>query len=65
MVQDILVREANKSDVSVLVSYNRAMASETENVALNEGILRLGIEKTLELKDCHYFVAELDGKVVG
>ena len=25
----------------------------------------MGIEKALDLKDCHYFVAELDGKIVG
>ena len=65
MVRDILVREANVSDISILVGYNQAMASETENIILNEDTLRLGIEKVIKLKDCHYFVAELDGKIVG
>jgi len=65
MAQNILVREANELDISTLIVYNRALAKETENITLNEGILRLGIERTLELKDCHYFVAELNGKVVG
>ena len=65
MVRDVLVREANVSDISILVGYNQAMASETENIILNEDTLRLGIEKVIKLKDCHYFVAELDGKIVG
>jgi len=65
MAADILVREADGSDISTLIEYNRALADETEHISLDKDILRLGIEKALELKDCHYFVAELDGKIVG
>ena len=65
MVQNIFVREAKGSDISILINYNRALAYETENITLDENILRLGIRKALELKDCHYFVAELNGKIVG
>lgn len=65
MALDILVREADGSDISTLIEYNRALADETENISLDKDILRLGIEKALELKDCHYFVAELDGKIIG
>ena len=65
MLQNIFVREANGSDISTLINYNQALAYETENIALDENILRLGIGKALELKDCHYFVAELNGKIVG
>ena len=65
MVKNIFVREANVSDIPTLVNYNRALAYETENIALDENILRLGIGKALELKDCHYFVAELNGEIVG
>jgi len=65
MVKNIFVREANVSDIPTLVNYNRALAYETENIALDEKILRLGIEKVLELEDCQYFVAELNGKIVG
>ena len=65
MIQNIFVREANGSDISTLINYNQALAYETENIALDENILRLGIGKALELKDCHYFVAELNGKIVG
>jgi len=65
MAPEILVREAGASDISTLSEYNRALADETENISLDKDILRLGIEKALELKECHYFVAELDGKIVG
>ena len=65
MAPDILVREADGSDISTLIEYNRALADETENISLDKDILRLGITRALELKDCHYFVAELDGKIVG
>ncbi len=65
MAPEILVREACASDISTLIEYNRALADETENISLDKDILRLGIEKALELKECHYFVAELDGKIVG
>ena len=65
MAQDILVREANLSDVPILVGYNQALASETENITLNEDTLRLGVETVMIRKDCHYFVAELNGEIVG
>jgi len=65
MAPDILVRKADESDISTLIEYNRALADETENISLETGVLQLGIEKALDLKDCHYFVAELDGKIVG
>ncbi len=61
----ILVREAGAEDIAILTGYNQALAKETENLSLDAEILRLGIEKALRLNDCLYFVAELDGKVVG
>ncbi len=65
MTKDIFVREADISDLATLIEYNQALAKETENISLDKNILRLGIEKALKLDDCHYFVAEQDGKVVG
>ena len=65
MVQNILVREANESDIPILINYNRALAYETESIVLDENILRLGIRKALALKDCRYFVAELNSEIVG
>ena len=65
MVTDIFVREAEQSDVSTLIEYNLSLADETESISLDKNILRLGIEKALELNDCRYLVAELDDKIVG
>jgi hypothetical protein len=41
------------------------LAIETENIVLDEENLRLGIERALKLKDCYYYVAELDDIVIG
>ncbi|SVB18652.1 uncharacterized protein METZ01_LOCUS171506 [marine metagenome] len=65
MVTDIFVREAEQSDVSTLIEYNLSLADETESISLDKNILRLGIEKALELNDCRYLAAELDNKIVG
>ena len=59
------VREAGQSDVSTLIEYNLSLANETESILLDKDILRLGIEKALELNDCRYLVAELNNKIVG
>jgi ribosomal protein S18 acetylase RimI-like enzyme len=65
VVQKIFVREADQSDVPTLIKYNLSLANETESILLNKNVLRLGIEKALELNDCRYLVAELDNKIVG
>ena len=65
IVHNIFVREVKRTDISTLMDYNLALAHETENIKLNINVLRLGIEKALELKSCHYFVALLDGNIVG
>lgn len=65
MTQKIFIRNAKQSDISTLVDYNQALANETENIELNEKVLQSGIEKALKLRGCHYFIAELDDKIVG
>ena len=65
MFPGIVVREAGQSDVSTLIEYNLSLANETESILLDKDILRLGIEKALELNDCRYLVAELNNKIVG
>ena len=65
MSLNITIREACEPDLLTLIKYNRALAEESENLSLDETTLRLGIQKAMELNDCYYFVAELDGKVVG
>ena len=65
MPENIIIREACEPDLSILIQYNQALAKETENLTLNTDVLRLGIQSALKQKNCHYFVAELEGNVVG
>ena len=65
MSLNIIIREAGESDLLSLVAYNLALAKETENLDLNKDTLRLGIQNSFALQGCHYFVAEVEGNVVG
>ena len=62
----IAVRRATSSDVTTLVAFNVAMAAESEDKALDEGVLHQGIEAVLG-NPVHglYLVAERQGRVVG
>ncbi|MFT4578912.1 MAG: GNAT superfamily N-acetyltransferase [Nitrospinales bacterium] len=62
---DIKIREAVKSDIPVLAEFNQALAKETEDMQLNRETLVLGISNALDRDECHYFIAELNGHVVG
>ena len=62
---NLKIREAVKSDITILAKNNQSLANETESILLDKDILRLGIEKALELNDCRYLVAELNNKIVG
>jgi GNAT superfamily N-acetyltransferase len=62
---DIKIREAVKSDIPVLVKFNQALAKETEDMQLNLETLALGISNALDKDECHYYIAELNGHVVG
>ena len=61
----INIREANSNDLLILVNNNQALAQETEALELNKNILREGIKQALKRRECHYFVAMMDGNVVG
>jgi ribosomal protein S18 acetylase RimI-like enzyme len=65
MKTKIRIREASKDDLAILVQNNQALALETEDLQLKEDVLREGIEQALKRQECHYFVAEIDEKVVG
>jgi len=54
------------SDLPVIVSFNAALAFETEGRQLDERTLRQGVEAALsDDRRCVYFVAEIAGTVVG
>lgn len=59
------IRDASIEDHSVIVSYNLALAEETEGKTLARAALQSGVQKGLERPDlCRYFVVERDGQVV-
>jgi len=59
-------RPAGAQDLEWLVAGNLALAEETERMRLDEETLRRGIRALLESRaPGRYWVAELDGRVVG
>ena len=65
MISEIKIREASINDIPILAKNNQALARETENIQLHSEILLAGVSNALKREDCHYFVAELNGEVVG
>ncbi|MBT3921479.1 MAG: GNAT family N-acetyltransferase [Nitrospina sp.] len=65
MELEIKVREAHEGDLAILVLNNQALAIETEDLQLNKVVLKKGIEQALKRKECHYFVATIEGEVAG
>jgi ribosomal protein S18 acetylase RimI-like enzyme len=61
-----VVRSAEAGDLEFIARGNAAMALETEHKALDEQTVRQGVSAALE-NPAHgrYFVAELEGRVVG
>ena len=59
-------RPAGAQDLEWLIAGNLALAEETERMRLDEETLRRGIRALLESRaPGRYWVAELDGRVVG
>ena len=65
MAIDIKIREAVKSDIPVIAEFNQALAKETEDIQLNPETLAAGIANALDRDECHYFIAKLNGQVIG
>jgi ribosomal protein S18 acetylase RimI-like enzyme len=62
----LTIRRASATDAAVIVEYNRHLAEETEHKILDPATLAAGVAAALS--DPHkaiYFVAELNGEVVG
>ena len=63
---NIAIRMATKADLEVLVRFQIAMASESEDKGLDENTLRHGIATALSSEGLAlYIVAEIAGKPVG
>ena len=62
----VTVRTATSVDLDALVRGNARMAEETEGRTLDPAVLREGVTRVLEdPAKGHYWVAEMDGRVVG
>lgn len=60
------IRPATLADLPTLVEYNRRLAQETENITLSVELLTEGVRAALlDTSKGRYFVAEVDGQVVG
>ncbi len=63
---EIIIRPARFEDWPVIVEFNRSLAEESEGKSLDANVLAEGVKSLLS--DAHhgrYFVAEIDGHVVG
>ena len=62
----ILVRPATAADVDRLADFNVRLARETEALELDPPTVRLGVAAAIaDPRKGRYFVAEVDGEVVG
>lgn len=61
-----MIRFAEIPDVPKLITFNKAMAFETENLILNEGVLYEGVKKIFERPEYgFYLIAELNQEIAG
>ena len=60
------IRPARPDDAETIADYNAKMATETEGLQLPPATVRAGVASALqEPHKARYFVAEIDGRVVG
>lgn len=63
---NLRIRQASGEDAATIADFNRRMAMETEQLALDPETVRNGVRAALADKTkASYFVAEVDGAVVG
>jgi ribosomal protein S18 acetylase RimI-like enzyme len=66
MSQEIIVRKAGPRDADVIVSFNRAMALETEGKVLGEDTSSRGVSGLFANRNLGFYaVAEAGGEIVG
>ena len=63
---NVSIRDALKGDVETIAEFNLLLADETESAPLSMGIVAAGVLAILEdPSKGRYWVAELDGRIVG
>jgi len=61
-----MIRKAEIKDADVIIDFQLKMAMETEGITLDLGVLKAGVNTLFKNPDKGlYYVAEVDGKVVG
>lgn len=64
--ETVRIRPAEIADAAVIANFNCQLASETEGKTLDDDTVRQGVQTLLEMPSRgRYFVAEIDGQVVG
>ena len=62
----IHVRDAEPGDLETIVRFNQNLASESEHKTLDHDTVTLGVKDGLsDTNKCRYFIAEVEGQVVG
>lgn len=62
---EIKIREANLSEINIIVDFQVQMASETENLFLEHNIVNKGVKAVFEDKTKgQYWVAEVNGNTI-
>jgi GNAT superfamily N-acetyltransferase len=62
----IIVRDATPLDAATIGDFNGRLAWESEGKRLDPGVIDRGVRMALERPElCRYFLAEIDGRVVG
>lgn len=62
----MLVRIANKDDISAIVRFQLAMAYETENIELDKTTVEKGVSAVLDdVSKGRYYIAEKKGEIIG
>src|SRR5438552_17781987 len=65
-MSQIIIRDANRADAQSIADFNIRMALETEKLRLDGATVLQGVGAVFaEPSRGQYFVAEIDGKVVG
>ena len=62
----VKIREANRSDATCIIDFQLKMALETENLVLTKSVVEYGVKTVFnENSKGAYYVAEVDGTIVG
>jgi GNAT superfamily N-acetyltransferase len=65
-MSNIIVRDARGADIESIIEYNQRLARETEGKSLEPAVIGAGVRRGFASPEmCRYFVAEMDGRVVG